>query len=101
MSIDFPSPPAPDYAGGCTTEPASFALDFYAERWRADVRVGDRVLENVVVFQVLKDLKAALEAGQAAVSRADYEAARERFLQTAGAQLEREGGRREWLAREL
>ena len=96
--VVFPAPPNPRYPGGCTLEPAAFALDFLVH-WRADVRVGPVVHQDVVVLDVLRDVtRDPLKFG---VTAEAARAAKERFLEWAGQVLEREGGDVRWLEREF
>ncbi|AWN23435.1 hypothetical protein DKM44_09505 [Deinococcus irradiatisoli] len=97
-AITFSLPNTVPYLGGCVTEPAFFALD-YLVNYRSDMRVGERQLPQVKVLETLQSVLAEPEAY--GVSRADAEAARQRFLTQAGQILTAEGGQAAWLEREF
>lgn len=97
-TIEFPSPPPPVYPGGCTLEPAPFALDFLV-KWRADVRVAGRAFTDVVVLDLLRDV--GRDPAAFGVTPDVARGARERFVRLAGQALEREGGDAAWLEREF
>lgn len=96
--IVFPAPPSPRYPGGCSLEPAIFALDFLVN-WRADVRTGNVTHRDANVLALLRDV--LREPSGYGVSAQEAEAAKARFLDLGGALLEGEGGRRAWLEREF
>lgn len=96
--VVFPSPPQPQYPGGCTLEPAPFALDFLV-KWRADLRVGSETYRNAVVLDVLREV--VRDPAAFGVSAPEAGRAKDRFLTLAGQVLEREGGNRAWLEREF
>lgn len=99
MKIEFPTPPIAPNPGGCTLEPAAYALDWLVTKWRATVRVNGEAHEDVVVADFLKRVTANPAAF--GVSEPEARQAVERFV-TLGAQvLEREGGSAAWLAREF
>ena len=98
VMIDFEAPPAPDYAGGCSTEPALFALN-HLVTWRGAVTVNGQRHADVAVLPFLKGLIDAPEAY--GLQPAEAQEAAWRFVDLAAPLLEREGGRREWLEREF
>jgi len=97
-AVRFPAPGRIPYPGGCALEPGPYALDFLL-KWRADVSVGGARHSGVPVFELLRDLLA--DPAAHGLTRADAEAARDRFLTLAGQALAAEGGDPAWLAREF
>ncbi len=97
-AIEFAAPPAPQYGGGCTTEPALFALNHFVT-WRTDVTVNGVRFADVALLPFLQDLLAAPEPH--GVSAEDAREAARRFVDLTAPLLEREGGRRAWLEREF
>lgn len=96
--VVVPAPPQPRYPGGCSLEPAPFALDFLVN-WRADVQVNGVNHEGVVVLEFLRTLLRG--PAQYGVSPQAAQLAKDRFLELAAPLLEQEGGRRAWLEREF
>lgn len=96
--VEFPSVPAPSYPGGCTLEPGPYALD-HLVRWRADVKLGERVVRNAPVLALLREVSADPAGHGVTPDEADEAVAR--FLAQGGQVLEREGGDAAWLAREF
>lgn len=97
-AITFRAPGLVPYLGGCVTEPAFFALD-YLVNYRSDITLGRQTLSGVRVLDTLKAVLADPAAYQ--LTRADAEAARERFLVEAGQALTAEGGQMAWLEKEF
>jgi len=96
--IAFPAPPSPAYPGGCTLEPAWYALD-HLVNWQADVRVNGRTFEHVNVLAFLRDV--TRHPGTYGVTHEAAREARDRFLSLSAQVLEPEGGSRSWLEREF
>ncbi|GEM45141.1 hypothetical protein [Deinococcus cellulosilyticus] len=88
--IEFTPPEPPAFDASCALEPAYRLLDHYTS-YRTDVTVDGMKHENVVLFDFLKTLR----------DHPDYEAAKSRFLKNIEGVLEREGGKLEWLERDL
>lgn len=86
------------YVGGCSSEPAFFALD-YLVHYRADMVVGGQLLLQVRVLETLKAVLA--DPAAHGVSRQAAEAARQTFLETAGQALTAQGGQAAWLEKEF
>ncbi|PTA69501.1 hypothetical protein [Deinococcus arcticus] len=97
-AVAFPAPGRIPYPGGCVLEPAPYALDWLL-RWAADVVVAGQLHPQTPVAPLLQAL--LRDPGAHGITLADAQAARDRFLALAGPALEAEGGRTEWLAREL
>ena len=97
-TITFRAPGSVPYTGGCVTEPAFFALD-YLVHYRSDMQVGGRALSEVNVLQTLRAVLA--DPAAHGLTRADAEAARERFLEQAGQALTAQGGEVAWLQKEF
>ncbi|WP_272976629.1 hypothetical protein [Deinococcus geothermalis] len=97
-AVTFPAPPRIPYPGGCVLEPGPYALDDLL-KWPADVTVRDVLYPATPVFPLLRALLANPEAH--GLTRAEAEAARDRFLTLAGQALAAEGGDPQWLAREF
>ncbi|MEW6420404.1 MAG: hypothetical protein AB1511_01580 [Deinococcota bacterium] len=97
-AVTFPAPPRIPYPGGCVLEPGPYALD-YLLKWPADVTVRGVLYPATPVFPLLRALLANPEAH--GLTRAEAEAARDRFLTLAGQALAAEGGDPNWLAREF
>lgn len=97
-AVDFPGPKKIPYPGGCVLEPAPYALE-YLLIWPADITVKGKRYPNEQVFPFIQSLLA--DPAKYALTRAEAEAARERFLNLAGQALEAEGGDPAWLAREF
>lgn len=97
-AVGFAAPPVPQYAGGCSTEPALFALHHLAT-WRTDVTVHGELYRAVELLAFLKALHA--DPARYGVTEAEAQAATQRFLAASAPLLEREGGERAWLEREF
>lgn len=97
-AITFRAPGLVPYLGGCVTEPAFFALD-YLVHYRSDMKLGKQELRQVNVLETLRAALANPAAYQ--LTRADAEAARERFLEEAGQALTAEDGQVAWLEKEF
>ncbi|PYE54937.1 hypothetical protein [Deinococcus yavapaiensis] len=97
--IEFPSPPIPPNPGGCTLEPAAYALDWLVTKWHATVRVNGEAHERVLVADLLRRISA--EPAAFGVNADEARRAVERFVTLGGQVLEREGGSAAWLAREF
>jgi hypothetical protein len=98
LAVTFPAPRRIPYPGGCVLEPGPYALD-YLLKWRADVTVRGEIHADTPVFPLLRELLA--DPAAHGLTRADAEAARDRFLELAGQALAAEGGDPAWLAREF
>lgn len=96
--ITFPSIGRIPYPGGCVTEPATYALN-YLLTYRADLQVAGQMLAQVPVAATLRDI--AARPDHYGVSADEAQVARQQFVAQAGQALEAEGGRREWLEKEL
>ncbi len=79
-------------------EPAPYALE-YLLSWLADVTVNGQVMKNQPVFPLIRKMLAHPE--EFGITPHDAQQARALFLEQAGQALEEEGGRREWLEKEL
>lgn len=96
--VDFCLPPPPQYAGGCSSEPALFALQHFAS-WRTDVTVKGTLYREVELLPFLKSL--LTDPARYRVSEDEASEAVQRFLDACTPILEREGGERSWLEREF
>lgn len=97
-AVTFPTPGRIPYPGGCVLEPAPYALDWLL-KWPADVTVNGTLHAGVPVFPLLRELLRDPTAHGLTPEQA--QAARDRYLDTAGQALEAEGGQRAWLEREF
>ncbi|TSA81144.1 hypothetical protein FNU79_15530 [Deinococcus detaillensis] len=96
--ITFPAPASLPYLGGCSSEPAFFALDSLVH-YRADMVVGAQHLPQVVVLDTLRAVLA--DPAAYGVTREAAEEARQSFLELAGQALTAQGGQVAWLEREF
>lgn len=96
--ISFPSLPAVPVPRSCSLDPALYALDWVLH-WAADVEVAGQRHTAAPVFPLLRQILA--DPAAYGVSPAEAQAAAQRFSAQAGAAVEAEGGRREWVTREF
>lgn len=97
-AFEIPSIPAIPVDRSCVLDERLHTLDWLL-KWRADVRLGGTVHQNVVVAELMK--AALADPAAFDLSPEEAKAAAESWLKSAWSVLESVGGERAWLEKEL